>query len=452
VRKRICIVGGGIAGLGAAWGLGHHPDRFDFVLYEKNERLGGNAMTVEIPQDDGTRIPIDISVTAYIPTEYRHYVQLLDRYGIKQLPTRFSYTVSYGKDIYAHDFESPLKTALKDEIARFQRALRFVDKWNWLSRRRSALLAALNPFNYIKMGRFLDWLGLSPAFRYKILKPMFVNFVLATNIFDMPTSMFCRYLEFFDIERATPMVTWDQGTANLYRHMTSGFGDRIRLGCGVKCIRRSADEVLIEDEQERIERFDEVIIACNANQALMMLEQPSRLERWLLGSVRYESELHNHAIVHTDARVLPDNETKPLDTRSNYIMQYGCRPDNYEITYIMHNQQPWAKRSDKPCLVTYNPVQEIDPKKIVARTWFQHPVHDVFHLAVTVPMFRFVQGRRRTHYCGAHVLINSQEHGFLSGLAAARQLGADYPFEGQDARNWFNFYGGLMHGSTFRRV
>ena len=25
----------------------------------------------------------------------------------------------------------------------------------------------------------------------------------------------------------------------------------------------------------------------------------------------------------------------------------------------MHNQQPWANSSDKPCLVTYNPINEI---------------------------------------------------------------------------------------------
>ena len=95
----------------------------------------------------------------------------------------------------------------------------------------------------------------------------------------------------------------------------------------------------------------------------------------------------------------------------------------------MHNQQPWASRSDKPCLVTYNPISRIDEGKIIKRWWFQHIVHDVKHVALLMPMFRFVQGRRRTWHCGAHTLINSQETCFVSGLAAARQMGADYPFE-----------------------
>ena len=91
-----------------------------------------------------------------------------------------------------------------------------------------------------------------------------------------------------------------------------------------------------------------MVFACNANQTLMILDRPTFLERYILSSIRYESELHNHTVVHSDSSVLPDNEVKPLETRSNHIEQYGARPDNYEITYIMHNQQPWVNRSEKP--------------------------------------------------------------------------------------------------------
>ena len=127
--------------------------------------------------------------------------------------------------------------------------------------------------------------------------------------------------------------------------------------------------------------------------------------------------------------MLPRNEVRALETRSNHIEQYGARPDNYEITYIMHNQQPWAKGSDRPCLVTYNPAAPIDAAKIVMRHWFQHIVHDVRHVALLVHLFRLVQGRRRSWHCGAHTLINAQETCFVTGLATARQLGADYPFD-----------------------
>ena len=450
--RRIAIVGGGISGLGAAWALNHHADRFDFRLYEAQDQVGGNAITADMPQDGGGSIPFDISVTACIPSIYHHIVLLMERFGIDLVDTRFSYSVKYQGRLYAHDFDSDIRQQLQPEIAKFQRILRRLHRIGWLTRKQSKFLNALNPFNYISMGTVLNLGGFSGEFRYKILKPMFVNFLMATNVFDMPAALFSRYLEFFDIETSTPMQTWDKGTRRIYEELSAGFRDKIFLGRPVHKVYRDKTGVVVEDAEGVREAFDDVIFACNANQTLMLLDKPTFLERSILSSIRYESELHNHTVVHSDASVLPDNEVKPLTTRSNHIEQYGARPDNYEITYIMHNQQPWAQESDKPCLVTYNPISPIDESKVVKKWWFQHIVHDVRHVAVTANIFRFIQGKRRTWHCGAHTLVNAQETCFVTGLAAARQLGADYPFEDDAARRSFNYYGGILYGWRFRKA
>ena len=44
-RKRIAVIGGGVTGLGAAWAL---RETAEVVLYEKAERFGGHAWTVDI--------------------------------------------------------------------------------------------------------------------------------------------------------------------------------------------------------------------------------------------------------------------------------------------------------------------------------------------------------------------------------------------------------------------
>ena len=452
MTRRIAIVGGGISGLGAAWALNHHPDRFDFRLYEAHEQIGGNAVTADMPQEDGSTIPFDISVTACIPSVYHHILLLMQEFGIELLDTKFSYSVKYGERVYAHDFDSDLSEQLQFEIAKFQRLLRLLHRIGWLTRSQSKLLNALNPFNYISMGTVLKLGGFSDDFRYKILKPMFVNFLMATDVFSLPAALFTRYLEFFDIETATPMQTWDQGTRRIYENLSAGFRDKIYLNRPVRKVYRHDTHVEVEDEDGVRETFDEVIFACNANHTLALIDKSTFLERYILSSVRYDMDLHHSAVVHHDASVLPDNEVKPLSTRSNHIEQYGDRPDNYEITYIMHNQQPWANRSDKPCLVTYNAVSPIDESKIIKRRSFQHIIHDVRHVALLVNLFRFIQGKRRTWHCGAHTLVNSQETCFVSGLAAARQIGADYPFDDMAARRSFNYYGSIMHGPRFRKA
>ena len=450
--RRIAIVGGGISGLGAAWALNHHPDRFDFRLFEAEDEIGGNAVTADMPQGDGSSIPFDISVTACIPSVYQHVLLLMKEFGIELIDTKFSYSVKYRGRIYAHDFDSDISEELRSEIAKFQRLLKSLHWFGQLTRARSTFLNSLNPFNYISMGTVLNMGGFSGDFRYKILKPMFVNFLMATNVFDMPASLFSRYLEFFDIETATTMQTWDQGTRRIYENLSGNFRDKIYLGRPVRKVRRRSSYVEVEDENGVKEEFDEVIFACNANQTLMILDKPTFLERYILSSIRYDSEIHNHAIVHWDSSVLPDNEVRPLQTRSNHIEQYGSRPDNYEITYIMHNQQPWANRSDKPCLVTYNPNSRIDEQKIIKRRWFQHIVHDVRHVALLIHLFRFIQGKKHTWHCGAHTLINSQETCLITGLATARQIGADYPFDDFEARRWFNYYGSILYGGGFRKA
>ena len=450
--RRIAIIGAGVSGLGVAWALSRHPERFDFRVYEAQAQVGGNAVTADMPQDNGSSIPFDISVTALIPSVYQHILLVMQQKGIDLIDTRFSYSVNYRGGVYAHDFDSDIRRALQPEIEKFQKFLRRLHWFGRVNSTRSRVLNALNPFNYVSMGTVLNWGRFSGDFRYKILKPMFVNFLMATNVFDMPASLFSRYLQFFDIEAATPMKTWDQGTRRIYKELSRDFEDRIYLNRPVRKVYRRPSEVVVEDENGKAETFDDVVFACNANQTLMMLHDPTFMEGSVLSSIRYESELHNHTVVHSDASVLPDSDVKALDTRSNHIEQYGARPDNYEITYIMHNQQPWAKRSDKPCLVTYNANSPIDESKIIKKWWFQHVVHDVRHIAFLIHLFRFIQGKRRSWHCGAHTLINSQETCFVTGLVTARQLGADYPFEDAEAKKWFNFYGRMMYGWRFRKA
>ena len=93
--RRIAIIGAGVSGLGVAWALSRHPERFDFRLYEAQAQVGGNAVTADMPQDDGSSISFDISVTALIPSVYQHILLVMEQHGIELIDTRFSYSVKY---------------------------------------------------------------------------------------------------------------------------------------------------------------------------------------------------------------------------------------------------------------------------------------------------------------------------------------------------------------------
>ena len=136
------------------------------------------------------------------------------------------------------------------------------------------------------------------------------------------------------------MQTWERGTRRIYENMSAAFRDKIYLERPVRKVYRGSSEVVVEDENGGTETFDDVVFACNANQTLMILDKPTFLESWILSSVRYESELHNHTVVHSDASILPDNEVNPLDTRSNHIEQYGC--ETRQLRNHLHHAQSAA--------------------------------------------------------------------------------------------------------------
>ena len=139
------FIGAGVSGLGAAWALNKHPDKFDFRVFEAQPQVGGNAVTVDMPQDNGTSIPFDISVTALIPTVYHNLILFLEQHGVELVGSQFSYTVEYRGGIYAHDFDSDIRRQLKPEIDKFQRLLRRVQWFGRVHSTSSRFLNAIKP-------------------------------------------------------------------------------------------------------------------------------------------------------------------------------------------------------------------------------------------------------------------------------------------------------------------
>ena len=75
-REKIAIIGGGIGGLTAAYLL---HGRHDITLFEKSNRLGGNAYTHKLKTGEGA----DIAVAAFGKAGYPNFYRLLDELGIK---------------------------------------------------------------------------------------------------------------------------------------------------------------------------------------------------------------------------------------------------------------------------------------------------------------------------------------------------------------------------------
>ena len=86
-------------------------------------------------------------------------------------------------------------------------------------------------------------------------------------------------------------------------------GTRLRLGLGVRSLRRGPDGIELRSDDGELHRFDHVVVATHADQALRLLEDPTDEERRVLGGFDYTV---NEAVLHTDASSCPPRPARAL--------------------------------------------------------------------------------------------------------------------------------------------
>ncbi|TNE60448.1 MAG: FAD-dependent oxidoreductase, partial [Bacteroidetes bacterium] len=77
-KMKIAIIGGGVSGLSLAYSL--ESKGIDFMLFEKEKSLGGNACTRQT-EHNGRQKHVDMAVNDFNPDTYHRLTELLDKTG-----------------------------------------------------------------------------------------------------------------------------------------------------------------------------------------------------------------------------------------------------------------------------------------------------------------------------------------------------------------------------------
>jgi predicted NAD/FAD-binding protein len=203
------------------------------------------------------------------------------------------------------------------------------------------------------------------------------------------------------------------GSARYVEAMTRRFSDRIRLSSPVRRVSRGTDGVRISTDGVGTETYDHAILACHADQALAMLDRPTRVERELLGAFPYQ---RNEVVLHTDTSLLP---RKRLAWASwNYHLGRHKR-DRSTVTYNMNLLQGLESRNT--FLVTLNDLERIHPDRVIRRYVYHHPVY-ARGRASAQARHEDVIGPNRTSFCGAYWGYGFHEDGVASALRVCRAL------------------------------
>ncbi len=395
---RIAVVGSGISGLGAAHVLSraHHVE-----VFEREPRAGGHANTVV---HDG--LALDTGFLVHNVRNYPLLTRLFRELGIAAHESDMSFSVNCGGCGLEYSGRRPFAQPANAASPRFLALLWEIGRW---------LRTARPEDESQSLAEYLDVHGYSRRFRRHFLVPM-TSALWSTapgRALEFPAAYAIRFFANHGM-LGFGRFRWRTVTGGSHRYVdaiAARLGRRLRLGAGVRSVRRS--EAFVELRiGDAIERFDRVVLATHADQALALLEDPTPDERRVLGQFAYTS---NDAVLHTDSRLLP--RTAAARASWNFRLGDDGRPT---ITYHLNRLQ--ALDAERDYCLTLN--EDIPEEHVLQRFTYEHPLYTVATLRAQGELPRLAGGR--THYAGAYFGNGFHEDALASGVAVSRALGVDW--------------------------
>jgi len=409
-RQRVAVVGSGISGLSAAWLLSKTQD---VVLYEASDRIGGHSNSVEVP-DTG---PVDTGFIVYNNRNYPNFQAMLAHLKVDSIATEMSFAASLDNGDFEYCGEGILGMLAQRRNAfrpRFWRLFRDLLRFY----REAPDVLDRTDLHGLTLDEYLRSHNYSQSFVEGHLLPMAAAIwsSSADDIRSYPLLAFVRFFESHGLLQLRERPNWRtvKGGSRAYvAALLQGFAGEVRLSTPVAKVQRDRQGVTVIDRQGQADRFDKILIASHADQALAMLDAPIGQEGELLGAFSYTRNL---AVLHADAGLMP--RRRRVWCCWNYMSTGGEESEALCVTYWMNALQRFGGRD---LFVTLNPNRQ--PENEIARFEYTHPLFDNKAIHAQENLWR-IQGLNHTYYCGAHFGRGFHEDGLQSGLAAAEAMGS----------------------------
>jgi predicted NAD/FAD-binding protein len=411
---KIAIIGSGISGLGAAWLL-HR--QHDITVYEKNAYAGGHSRTIEPMQD----VPVDTGFIVFNDWNYPNLFGLFRALGVPYEKSNMSFGVSVNNGWLEYSSDD-LFGNLKN-IKRFQYwgMLRDILKFN------KEALSYLERDENVTLRQCLNELNMGEWFRnyYLLAMGAAIWSCPIETILNFPVKTYVRFFQnhgLLNISKRPQWYTVKGGSREYVRRLTAPFREKIKTDCGVRQVTHEEDRIKITDTQGHTEFYDQAILACHADEALAMIEQPTAEECATLRNFQYQE---NKVILHTDESFMP----KRKQSWSSWVYLSEDRIDSknaVSLTYWMNNLQPLPTAQN--LFVTLNPGRRPKEETILDEHVFTHPVFTSNAVKAQEKIDQ-IQGKRGLWFCGAYQRYGFHEDGLLSAVNVAKKMGAEIPWE-----------------------
>lgn len=418
-RLNIAVIGSGAAGMTAAWLL---RQKHDVTVLEADGRVGGHTSTVVIPDGPDAGAAVDTGFIVFNDRNYPTLLKLFARLGVESRWSDMSFgyfSERDGLNYCASDVNGlfcqrsnllkPSYWKMWSEVFRF-----------WRVARESLAAGTLGSKT---MGEFLTEQKISQAAIDRCILPMGAAIWSATmaGMLEFPAESELRFWENHGLLSLKDRPRWKTvvgGSHSYMKAMLREFAKPPVTGVKISCVRRDEHGAAIHMQDGSVARFDRVVLATHADQALRLLADASAEERRLLGVWSYSK---NKTILHTDTSLMPHNRRAWASW--NYVEEKADPATRaVPVTYWMNRLQ--GLRTSHEYLVTLNPSRTVREECVVREFDYEHPQFTGAAVKSQAELPK-LNGVRNTFFCGSYFGYGFHEDAVKSGAAVAKQFGIE---------------------------
>ena len=405
---KIAVIGSGISGLSSAYYLSKHH-KVD--LYEQSDHFGGHSYTYDIKEEDKT-VPVDLGFIVFNELTYPNLINFFNELNVTFEKSNMSFSVSvkntnveYGGSGFNAIFANKLNLLNLKFLKMIREIISFYNHAPSLLK---------NNIEDKTLGDYLRRSKLSKYFiEYHIIPMVAAIWSMPfSKAKEMPLKLFLNFFinhGLFRLKNRPQWYTVTNRSRTYVKKILEKISGEIFKNYKINNISRSNDNVRISIGNEYLD-YDQVVLACHADQSLNILNDPSSKEKEILNKFTYVS---NRAFLHTDENLMPSRKKAWSSWNSITKDNRTC------ITYWLNKLQ--NLKTNKNYFLTLNPVEEVKENKIIKQEKFTHPYFNNENVSLQKDL-HLLQGKKRTWFCGSYFGYGFHEDGLKSSIDLVKKF------------------------------
>ena len=407
--KKAIVIGGGISGLCVSYFL---KNKFELLLLEQNNYLGGHAHTQTISENNKV-FNFDSGFIVFNNLNYQNYIKVLEENDIEYEKSNMSFSVINDQENYEWAGKN-IKTIFDLNnifTLRYWKVLAGIVKLNLIIKTKK------QTNNSITVDQFLRTYHFNDEFINLYFLPM-CSSIWSSNFQDIKNYGAKFVINFFEnhglcniLKKRPTWMTIKNGSSQYVKKIVNKIGEDCCL-INSEVINIDQNNKIVKCSNNKEYKYDILILCIHTDQAKKIIKNLTKNQEKLLDMVNYKT---NNIVIHSDEKIMPNK----LRNWSSWNYRYQSK--NLILTYWMNLLQNLKIR--KNIFVTLN-YDKINKEKIIKKLSYRHPVFK-YDKEELKKQNDITSGENHIYFAGAWLGYGFHEDGVKSAIEVLKKLDAE---------------------------